>query len=633
MIVPSLAVAFEDASLVAFWKPRIEQVGLPIATADHAPLHIARDLLDQSLAEVNRRAHSERRSWLLIVHSSVSISFGPLFRPGTACWECMAVRIRAWRRFQALLAARLAPSPQPSTTVSPWTEAAQSLFEEAIAALVDPLDSTFNERMVAVDLASGKRSTHYVSRQPRCAVCGTAEPRATVSRVELRGIPIRREPTGYRSMPAEDTLRACLKQLSPVTGVIDELTPLGNWQGATGIHIVGGGHNFSFVRHEALLASEAILSRAGGKGTTPLQAYVSAMCETIERYSGVFHGDEPVVQATQGELEGAIDPNTCMLFSECQYAERDTLNRGARTKERVPKPFEPDRPMAWSPVWSLTSHAHRYLPTAYCYYGHDETFSLDFCRADSNGAAAGNCLEEAVLQGTLELVERDCVALWWFNQLRRPGVDLTSIDAPFIADTCRYYASIGRTLEVLDLTNDLGIPTFAAISASTERPTEDILYGFSAHLDPAIAVVRAILEVNQSLVLTHRKNRDGSSRYARADEGAVAWWSTVTRATHPYLTPDPALPAKMLAAPPAIHTLAEAVQHCVDALSARGIELLVLDQSRADTSLHAAKMFAPGLRHFWNRFAPGRLYAVPVELGWLQAPLPEAALNGHRIYF
>jgi oxazoline/thiazoline synthase len=33
------------------------------------------------------------------------------------------------------------------------------------------------------------------------------------------------------------------------------------------------------------------------------------------------------------------------------------------------------------------------------------------------------------------------------------------------------------------------------------------------------------------------------------------------------------------------------------------------------------------LRHFWARFAPGRLYDVPVETGRLASPTPEADLN------
>jgi ribosomal protein S12 methylthiotransferase accessory factor len=39
------------------------------------------------------------------------------------------------------------------------------------------------------------------------------------------------------------------------------------------------------------------------------------------------------------------------------------------------------------------------------------------------------------------------------------------------------------------------------------------------------------------------------------------------------------------------------------------------------------KVIVPGLRHFWARFAPGRLYDVPVRLGWLDAPTPEDGLN------
>jgi len=38
-------------------------------------------------------------------------------------------------------------------------------------------------------------------------------------------------------------------------------------------------------------------------------------------------------------------------------------------------------------------------------------------------------------------------------------------------------------------------------------------------------------------------------------------------------------------------------------------------------------VIVPGLRHFWPRFAPGRLYDTPVKLGWLSKPLPEDDLN------
>jgi len=37
------------------------------------------------------------------------------------------------------------------------------------------------------------------------------------------------------------------------------------------------------------------------------------------------------------------------------------------------------------------------------------------------------------------------------------------------------------------------------------------------------------------------------------------------------------------------------------------------------------------MRHFYRRFAPGRLYDVPVKLGWLDRPTPENELNAFDI--
>jgi ribosomal protein S12 methylthiotransferase accessory factor YcaO len=54
---------------------------------------------------------------------------------------------------------------------------------------------------------------------------------------------------------------------------------------------------------------------------------------------------------------------------------------------------------------------------------------------------------------------------------------------------------------------------------------------------------------------------------------------------------------------------------------------LVLDQTRPDLGLPVVKVIVPGLRHFWARYAPGRLFDVPVRLGWQSRPLAEEQLN------
>jgi len=57
------------------------------------------------------------------------------------------------------------------------------------------------------------------------------------------------------------------------------------------------------------------------------------------------------------------------------------------------------------------------------------------------------------------------------------------------------------------------------------------------------------------------------------------------------------------------------------------MEFLVLDQTRPDIGMPVVRVIVPGMRHFWARFAPGRLYDVPVSLGHRTHPLLEADLN------
>jgi ribosomal protein S12 methylthiotransferase accessory factor len=73
--------------------------------------------------------------------------------------------------------------------------------------------------------------------------------------------------------------------------------------------------------------------------------------------------------------------------------------------------------------------------------------------------------------------------------------------------------------------------------------------------------------------------------------------------------------------------IAVALETCMNAIEQQGIELLVLDQTRPDIGLPVVKVLAPGLRHFWPRFGPGRLYDVPVALGRLERARGEHELN------
>jgi ribosomal protein S12 methylthiotransferase accessory factor len=69
------------------------------------------------------------------------------------------------------------------------------------------------------------------------------------------------------------------------------------------------------------------------------------------------------------------------------------------------------------------------------------------------------------------------------------------------------------------------------------------------------------------------------------------------------------------------------VDACVDIARRAGLDFLVLNQTRPDIEVPVVRVIVPGLRHFYRRFGPGRLYDVPVKLGLLDQPRLESELT------
>ena len=62
-------------------------------------------------------------------------------------------------------------------------------------------------------------------------------------------------------------------------------------------------------------------------------------------------------------------------------------------------------------------------------------------------------------------------------------------------------------------------------------------------------------------------------------------------------------------------------------------EILVSDVTRDEISMSVVKVIVPKLRHFYARFAPGRLYDIPVKMGWLTKPKKELEMNPTSMFF
>ncbi|WP_214103994.1 TOMM precursor leader peptide-binding protein [Acrocarpospora catenulata] len=592
------------------------------------------DYLHGELAEINRRHLAEGRPWLLARPTGPVLWLGPVFQPGeSGCWRCLTQRLEGHRQSVNYLENRLRsarPLTLPTADLPLTRDAGTRLVAAEVVKWLAGARSEQQRDVITFDTQRLGTTRHPLRRRPQCPECGDP---GLMAAAAGRPVDLRSRPKtftadgGHRSRHPEDTVEQYGHLVSPVTGVVKELTRLDT--GTPFVKTYVAGHNFSRQIRDLRGLRSGLRSQSAGKGTTDLQAKVSAMCEAMERYSGIFQGDEARREASFRELGAdAVHPNACSLYSQAQYRTRRELG-ATSSYDYVNDPLDEDAVLEWTPVWSLTERRHKYLPTGYLYYYHRDLSPAGpvYAWADSNGNAAGSSLEDAVVQGFMELVERDAVGLWWYNRVTRPAFDLGSFADPWMTEFQEVYAGLGRELHVLDLTTDLGVPVAAAISRRVEGPSEDILMAFGAHFDVRIAVQRALAEMNQFIPAVIDVGPDGATQYRFHESDQLNWWKHARMAAHPYLMPGGSPVLASAYARPATGDLLDDVAAARALVEERGMEMLVLDQTRPDIGLPVVKVIVPGLRHFWRRLAPGRLYDVPVQLGWLSEPTPEERMN------
>ena len=601
--------------------------GLGVRVVKRSPdltVTLVSDYLDGKLAEFNRQHLSEHTPWVLSQPSGIFPLVGPVFSPDKgACWMCLADRMKRNREIKALLergeARCVAVSPLARHTLG--QSAIQLASIEIAKAIATDFRTELRDHIISLDLLGSTIVKHYVAARPQCPACGRKELR------DPRRAPVPVEPAaggklimtsgGYRSVSPRATVARFRKYVSPLTGVISRLErieadlPLNTNYHAT--------HNFSSPAETVNDLRAGLGGASFGKGSTAEQGEASALMEAIERYTGIFQGDEIRVtrRFTDFPSGEVIHPNKVLLFSDAQYRQGQAPTSDPDEPQR-PVPFGRSAEIEWSPVWSLRDKRFKYLPTTLLYFFYRGPAAF---LADSNGCAAGNTIEEAIVQGFLELVERDAYAIWWYNRLQRPEVDLRQFDDSYIRDVQTQFAKTGRRLWVLDVTSDLGIPSFVAITHWMQNGQENIEFGSGAHFDARIALLRALTELNQFLSIGLMDGRTG-------EKSSLDGTTPLRLQDHPYLTPrnNPAIQPGVGAKFDQLDTR-EQVMTCVRLAKRAGLDFLVLDQTRPDIQVPVVRVIVPGMRHFYRRFAPGRLYHVPVKLGWLDQPLKEDELN------
>lgn len=616
------------------WR-RVELKSLGLAEGGESPLLvITPDYLAEELAEVNQVMLELDREWALVKPFTDEIWIGPVFgrEEGAACWTCLSQRLKGHRileKYAELETGRRTP-------VGILQSGVATSITLALSAALLRLVAGSSSDLLSIELPELVTQRHVVTKRPQCPACGDV--RVDPIGFELVSRPRGRDDSGRplkRVKSLSETRESLERHISPYSGVITKLTPIDSDSDL--YFSAAAGHDFAPSRTDfSLLVKTLRGSLSGGKGRTPLQAEVSALCEAVERGLTMYTGDEPVITATYREVaDSAIEPSLLLGFSDHQYLNRIALNESNPSKYAfVPNRIDPDAVIDWCWVKDVGGGPNRLVPASYCYYGHPDLYSKCYCLADSNGSAAGGVLEEAIVSGFSELIERDSVGIWWYNRIRCPGLDLDSIDDSYLIALRQEHKRMGREVWALDLTTDSSVPCFALLSARLDDSPEDIIVSFGCDLDPKLALDAALDELNQFLPWVSKDEND-VTRYRGVEPEAVDWFQNATVSSEPYLLPSETLPFTRLDQIYGLRTddCLKDIQVCKDIAENLGSRMYAMDVSRPEVDVAVARVIVPGLCHFWRRLGPRRLYEVPVAMGYLAKPHSENELNPRTVYF
>jgi ribosomal protein S12 methylthiotransferase accessory factor len=310
-----------------------------------------------------------------------------------------------------------------------------------------------------------------------------------------------------------------------------------------------------------------------GKGATPEQAEASAVMELAERFSffsfvrnasHFFHGPAAAVREHAIPFE--------MIARSVHDASED-LPKSRMIFERLP--------FRWAWAFNLTrGHAVR-IP-----------FDWFFAINEFNGPSAGNCKEEAILQGICEIVERHVSSIISHEQRRVPLIRPESARDPLVVEMLAKYRKCGIRLFLSDFTLDTGIPTVGVLAydPQTHPQASEIVWTAGTTPSPEKALSRALTEVAQLA-----GDFDTAANYVAS---GLPKFSRLQDAR--YVT-DPGAELDLSNLPDLSHAnIRQEIESCVQSLARRGLEVLLVETTHPELQIPAYYTIIPGA-HFRER--------------------------------
>ena len=221
-----------------------------------------------------------------------------------------------------------------------------------------------------------------------------------------------------------------------------------------------------------------------GKGFTELESKVSACMEALESFVA-----EKEVFSSRALSLAEISRSDLPFHAPAEHF---------FPMNRVP----PEKPLHWVSVQSLELDPSGRVVPGSPHWVVKEAVAMPCPQPNwlchTNGIASGNTLEEAVLHGLLEVIERDAQSIALAAKRARVPSEKV-LTSPRVADIIARISRAGLRYTLKDITSDLGVPVFYAI---VWDPANESAWYFSGgtgcHPAAEIAAVRALTEALQA---------------------------------------------------------------------------------------------------------------------------------------
>lgn len=226
-----------------------------------------------------------------------------------------------------------------------------------------------------------------------------------------------------------------------------------------------------------------------GKSLNPHQAYLAGAVERLERYSLTVKPknflefsliDKPpevrsLDLASLKELQGVLPFQLSVKFPKLKNFDENVKLRWAKGRYLL------DGSEVWVPEEAilLKPYAEQiYFPSS------------------TNGCAAHTSYEKAVINATLELIERDSFLYLWWKKIIPTKVDFKIYLKENLPELYSAFGPWIENIEVFLIDSCLGVPTIAAIFHTTQVGFPAFLLATAAATSPQLALEKSLLELS-----------------------------------------------------------------------------------------------------------------------------------------